>query len=141
MGDDLLPTDPYAVLGIASTASSDEIRAAWKAAALRTHPDKVMDDGTQFRAVQAAYEVLRDAPPPVRSLSRSRSDDLVRTSSSRNLRGSLRRTKSNDLDRGVSAHADLERSQTSLESGSRHTPAFENRMHRRRVSLTSSSEH
>ena len=56
------PTDPWAVLAIASTATAEEIRTAWKAAALRTHPDKMLDDGSQFRAVQAAYEVLRDAP-------------------------------------------------------------------------------
>ena len=55
--------DPYATLGIKSSATADEIRTAWKAAALRTHPDKVLDDGTQFRAVQAAYEILRESPP------------------------------------------------------------------------------
>ena len=58
--------DPYATLGISSCASADEIRAAWKAAALKTHPDKLHDDGTQFRAVQAAYEVLRTAPKVVK---------------------------------------------------------------------------
>ena len=61
MGAAGVSTDPWAVLGIASSATAEEIRAAWKSAALRTHPDKMLDDGTQFRAVQAAYETLRDA--------------------------------------------------------------------------------
>ena len=50
--------DPYATLGLRHDASADEIRAAWKRLALATHPDKTDDDGAQFRAVQAAYEVL-----------------------------------------------------------------------------------
>ena len=54
-------TDPWVVLGIPSSATAEEVRAAWKSAALRTHPDKVLDDGAQFRIVQAAYETLRDA--------------------------------------------------------------------------------
>ena len=51
--------DPYATLGVTRTASADEIRAAWKKAVLRNHPDKVGDDGTAFRRVQSAYEMLR----------------------------------------------------------------------------------
>ena len=51
--------DPYATLGVTRTASADEIRAAWKKAVLRNHPDKVGDDGTLFRRVQSAYDMLR----------------------------------------------------------------------------------
>jgi len=64
--------DPYAVLGVHSTASADEIKSAWRAAILKTHPDKLQDDGEAFRAVQAAYEVLRDATKAVRVTKRDK---------------------------------------------------------------------
>ena len=56
---------PYKVLGISPAASADEIRAAWKKMALKTHPDKLADDGEAkaFKAVQAAYETLRNTVP------------------------------------------------------------------------------
>ena len=52
------PSDPHSVLGVSRDASEDEIRAAWKKTALRTHPDRTGDDGTQFRRAKAAYESL-----------------------------------------------------------------------------------
>ena len=61
-------TDPYATLGVQSSASLATIKSAWKVAALKYHPDKCGDDGTRFRAVQAAWEVLREkgARPPMK---------------------------------------------------------------------------
>ena len=63
-------SNPYATLGITRTASLDEIRAAWKRAALKTHPDRTFDDGSAFRAVQAAYEKLMSSVSSASSVSR-----------------------------------------------------------------------
>jgi len=55
--------DPYATLGVARTASHDEIRAAYRKLAKQLHPDvnpgkpKVED---QFKTVSAAYALLSD---------------------------------------------------------------------------------
>ena len=50
------------VLGVSSDAAPDEIRRAFRARALLTHPDH---GGTpaQFAEVREAFEVLRVAPP------------------------------------------------------------------------------
>lgn len=55
--------DLYAVLGVARNADADTIKKAFRAAALRFHPDrnpgnKAAED--QFKAVNRAYEVLSD---------------------------------------------------------------------------------
>jgi len=50
--------DAFAVLELATGASSAQVRKAYKRLALATHPDKTLDGGTQFRRVQAAYEAL-----------------------------------------------------------------------------------
>jgi curved DNA-binding protein CbpA len=54
--------DLYAVLGVERGASADEIRRAFRQAALLWHPDRNPDaDAAEvFRAVQQAYERLRD---------------------------------------------------------------------------------
>ena len=55
-------SDLYGVLGIARTASEDEIRRAYRRQALRWHPDKNPDDResaeVMFKKVAEAYEVL-----------------------------------------------------------------------------------
>eukprot|EP00193_Tetraselmis_chui_P014955 CAMPEP_0177783946 /NCGR_PEP_ID=MMETSP0491_2-20121128/19405_1 /TAXON_ID=63592 /ORGANISM="Tetraselmis chuii, Strain PLY429" /LENGTH=111 /DNA_ID=CAMNT_0019304613 /DNA_START=69 /DNA_END=404 /DNA_ORIENTATION=+ len=57
----------YVVLGVLPSSSFEEIKAAYKAAALRHHPDKQagcgggVGDTGEFSAVQAAWEVLREA--------------------------------------------------------------------------------
>ena len=58
-------TDWYAVLGVESTASPAEIKAAYRKQALRSHPDRApaheKDEATtRFKTVAEAYEVLSD---------------------------------------------------------------------------------
>jgi len=55
--------DYYALLGVAPDASPATIRAAYRKQAARYHPDRnpAPTAAAQFRAVQAAYEVLSDA--------------------------------------------------------------------------------
>jgi curved DNA-binding protein CbpA len=50
----------YSILGVARNASNQELKQAWAAKILETHPDKTLTNtATAFRAVQRAYEVLR----------------------------------------------------------------------------------
>ena len=54
--------DPYDVLGLAPTATADAIKAAYRKAAQRYHPDRnpAASAVASFRAVQLAYELLSD---------------------------------------------------------------------------------
>jgi len=52
------PDSPHAVLGVPSSATPEEIRAAYRQRALATHPDQG-GDAAAFRAVQGAYDRLR----------------------------------------------------------------------------------
>jgi molecular chaperone DnaJ len=56
--------DYYEVLGVGRTASTDEIKAAYRKAALKHHPDKNPEDESaeeKFKAAAEAYSVLSDA--------------------------------------------------------------------------------
>lgn len=57
--------DFYEVLGVSRDAGENEIKKAYKKAALRHHPDKNPDDRdgaeARFKNVSEAYEVLNDA--------------------------------------------------------------------------------
>ncbi|KAI3631701.1 hypothetical protein MIR68_010174 [Amoeboaphelidium protococcarum] len=57
--------DYYEILGVHKTATSEEIKKAYKELALYYHPDKNVGNGedtrTQFQLVSEAYEVLRDS--------------------------------------------------------------------------------
>lgn len=56
--------DPYEILGLARSASQDEIKSAYRKLAKQFHPDRNPGDPsaeTRFKEVQAAYEVLGDA--------------------------------------------------------------------------------
>jgi len=71
--------DPYEVLGLERTATADQIKSAYRKAALKTHPDKVSDNKKEeakvkFQQVAFAYAVLSD---PVR---RKRYDETGSTS-------------------------------------------------------------
>ncbi len=56
--------NPYQVLGVAKTASADEIKKAYRTLARRHHPDRNPDDPAaeeRFKEVQDAYDLLSDA--------------------------------------------------------------------------------
>lgn len=50
----------YVILGIARTATAEEVKRAFRAAAMRLHPDKG-GDPEAFKEAVEAYEVLSDA--------------------------------------------------------------------------------
>ena len=55
--------DLYAVLGVAKTASTDEIKKAYRTLAFKYHPDRNPGDKgaeEKFKAINAAYDVLGD---------------------------------------------------------------------------------
>src|SRR5690348_5763111 len=57
--------DPYEVLSLERTASPDEVKSAYRKAALKTHPDKAPEDKKdeakeKFQQVAFAYAVLSD---------------------------------------------------------------------------------
>ncbi|OYX43716.1 molecular chaperone DnaJ [Candidatus Saccharibacteria bacterium 32-49-12] len=53
--------DYYEVLGVSKSASADEIKKAYRRAAVKHHPDKEGGDETKFKEVNEAYDVLKDA--------------------------------------------------------------------------------
>lgn len=56
--------DPYDVLGVARTASADDIKKAFRRLAKKHHPDQNKDPKAKdaFAEVNSAYEILGDAP-------------------------------------------------------------------------------
>lgn len=52
--------DYYEVLGVGKNASDDEIKKAFRKAAVKHHPDKEGGDEAKFKEINEAYEVLRD---------------------------------------------------------------------------------
>lgn len=53
--------DYYEILGVSKDASADEIKKAFRKAAVKHHPDKEGGDETKFKEIGEAYEVLKDA--------------------------------------------------------------------------------
>ncbi|OIW25132.1 DnaJ domain-containing protein [Coniochaeta ligniaria NRRL 30616] len=73
--------DPYEVLSIERTATADQIKSAYRKAALKNHPDKVPEDKKteaheKFQSIAFAYAILSD---PAR---RKRYDETGSTSES-----------------------------------------------------------
>lgn len=55
--------NPYAVLGVSSTANADEIKSAYRKLALKYHPDRNPGDQAaeaRFKEISEAYATLRD---------------------------------------------------------------------------------
>lgn len=53
--------DYYEVLGVSKSASADELKKAFRQAAVKHHPDKEGGDEAKFKEVNEAYDVLKDA--------------------------------------------------------------------------------
>lgn len=53
--------DYYEVLGVGKDASADEIKKAFRRAAVKHHPDKEGGDEAKFKEVNEAYDVLKDS--------------------------------------------------------------------------------
>src|SRR5581483_4101540 len=51
--------DYYEILGVSKSASADEIKKAFRKAAVQHHPDRGGDEA-KFKEVNEAYEVLKD---------------------------------------------------------------------------------
>lgn len=54
--------NPYNILGVAPTATTEEIKKAYRTLAMRHHPDRATHPGseTRFNAIKTAYELLSD---------------------------------------------------------------------------------
>jgi len=53
--------DYYEVLGVAKDASADEIKKAFRRAAVQHHPDKEGGNEEKFKEINEAYDILKDA--------------------------------------------------------------------------------
>jgi molecular chaperone DnaJ len=53
--------DYYKILGVEKNASADDIKKAFKKAALQHHPDRPTGDEKKFKEANEAYQVLNDA--------------------------------------------------------------------------------
>lgn len=52
--------DYYSILGVAKTASPDEIKTAYRKLAKEHHPDRTGGDDSQFKKINEAYDTLKD---------------------------------------------------------------------------------
>jgi curved DNA-binding protein CbpA len=73
--------DPYAVLGVPSTASHEDVVTAYRAQARRHHPDISVERDAERRMseINAAWSILRD---PARREAWDRANDIARTAPS-----------------------------------------------------------
>lgn len=54
--------NPYNILGVSPTATTEEIKKAYRSLAMRHHPDRNTHPGSEsrFNAIKTAYELLSD---------------------------------------------------------------------------------
>jgi curved DNA-binding protein len=52
--------DYYSILGVSKTASSDELRSAYKKLSMQHHPDRTGGDDSKFKQINEAYTTLKD---------------------------------------------------------------------------------
>src|SRR6184192_1863318 len=52
--------DYYDILGVSKSATADEIKRAYRKAAMEHHPDKHGGDDAKFKELGEAYEALKD---------------------------------------------------------------------------------
>ncbi|TVY14068.1 putative J domain-containing protein [Lachnellula arida] len=71
--------DYYAALGINSKASQQQIRDAYKKAALRTHPDRVPSDSPERPERTRKFQLINDAYYTLSDATRRRDYDAART--------------------------------------------------------------
>ncbi|CZT08297.1 probable SIS1 Heat shock protein [Rhynchosporium graminicola] len=74
-----LPVDYYAALSISSTASQQQIRDAYKRAALKTHPDRVASDSPERAERTRKFQLINDAYFTLSDPSRRSDYDSART--------------------------------------------------------------
>ena len=49
----------YALLGINTASTDDEVKSAFRKLAAEHHPDRAKDNGDKFRQIKEAYESLK----------------------------------------------------------------------------------
>jgi DnaJ-class molecular chaperone len=73
------PPDYYAILSISSTATAQEIRDAYKKAALKSHPDRVASDSPERPARTKKFQQINDAYYTLSDPTRRRDYDAARS--------------------------------------------------------------
>jgi len=74
-----VPVDYYAALGVPSTASQQQIRDAYKRAALKSHPDRVPTDSPERGERTRKFQLINDAYFTLSDPTRRRDYDSART--------------------------------------------------------------
>jgi len=74
-----IPSDYYAVLEVPSTATPQQIRDAYKKAALKTHPDRVPSDSPERVERTRKFQIVNDAYYTLSDPTRRRDYDNART--------------------------------------------------------------
>ncbi|KAI9808283.1 MAG: hypothetical protein M1825_004740 [Sarcosagium campestre] len=73
-----LPADYYAILEISSTATQQQIRDAYKRAALKSHPDRVASDSPERESRTRRFQQINDAYYTLSDPTRRRDYDSAR---------------------------------------------------------------